>query len=46
MKVKRTVTDKVIKANRENGTLSNGPNTLAGNWRSHRNALKHVPKAL
>jgi hypothetical protein len=41
MKVKKTVTEKVIKANRENGALSDGPKTLTGKSWSRRNALKH-----
>jgi len=41
MKVKKTVSDKVINANHENGALSGGPKTLTGKSWSRRNALKH-----
>jgi hypothetical protein len=41
MKVQKTVSDKLFKANRENGALSNGPKTLIGKSWSRRNALKH-----
>jgi len=41
MKIKKTVTDKVIAANRANSRKSPGPNTDAGKRRAQMNSLKH-----
>jgi hypothetical protein len=41
MKIKKTVTDKVIAANRANSRKSPGPNTGAGKRRAQMNSLKH-----